>query len=58
MSPQRFRYSGYLRPITYIFDIGVFSVLALQFSFSPLQWGYFVLFHIFAWGILSIKIGF
>ena len=58
MSPQRFRYSGYLRPITYIFDIGVFSVLALQFNFSPLQWGYFVLFHILAWGILSIKLGF
>ena len=58
MSPQRFRYSGYLRPITYIFDIAVFSVLALQFGFSVLQWGYFVFFHILAWGILSLKLEF
>lgn len=58
MSPQRFRYSGYLRPITYIFDISVFSILALQFDIKPVDWGYFVGFHIIAWGILSIKSGF
>jgi len=58
MSPQRYRYSGYLRPITYIFDISVLSVVALQFGFSLLQWGCFVLFHALSWGILSVKLGF
>ena len=57
MSPQRFRYSGYLRPITYIFDIGVFSLFSLQFGFD-IKFGVFVLFHILAWIILAYKLGF
>jgi putative colanic acid biosynthesis UDP-glucose lipid carrier transferase len=58
MAPGRFRYSGYLRPINYLYDIGVIGLLSLQFDLSPEQTGLFVLFHIIAWGILSIKSGF
>ncbi|QTY26405.1 exopolysaccharide biosynthesis polyprenyl glycosylphosphotransferase [Flavobacterium sp. CS20] len=53
---KRWRYIGYLRPIIYVIDISVISILAIWLlSLSLNEAISFVLFHSIAWLILSLK---
>ncbi|MGM0634654.1 MAG: exopolysaccharide biosynthesis polyprenyl glycosylphosphotransferase [Bacteroidota bacterium] len=52
------RYSGYLRPITYLIDLSLLSLFAIQFEFDSNAFLYFVLFNASAWVVLSFKTDF
>lgn len=52
---KRGRYSGYLRPIAYLVDICIISLLALQFDFELVDFLNFVLYIMLGWIILSTK---
>lgn len=49
------RYSGYLRPTTFLVDWIILVILAYQFQFEAELWFYFSIFSIFTWMILSLK---
>lgn len=55
MSSKVGRYSGYLRPITFLVDWSFLILLAYQFNFSPQEWLYFSLYAVFSWVLLSLK---
>ncbi len=55
---SRGRYSGYLRPISYLIDLAIISVLAVQFDFSAVNHLSFIAFSALAWIILSLKTNF
>lgn len=48
------RYSGYLRPISYLIDLGIINGIAIMFFFKNINPMNFVLFISLAWIILSI----
>lgn len=58
MVSKQGRYSGYLRPISYVIDLAIISVLAAQFEFSAVDYLSYFTFTTFAWVILSLKINF
>ena len=58
MVSKQGRYSGYLRPISYVIDLAIISVLAAQFEFSVLDYLSYFTFTTIAWVILSLKINF
>lgn len=49
------RYSGYLRPITYLVDWGALVLWAYQFDFNLQDWAYFSIFATLSWILLSLK---
>ncbi|GGE02341.1 exopolysaccharide biosynthesis polyprenyl glycosylphosphotransferase [Psychroflexus salis] len=49
------RYSGYLRPLTFVVDWTILILLAYAFSFDSKQWAFFSLYAVFSWIIISIK---
>lgn len=55
---KRGRYSGYLRPIAYLIDIGIIGILALEFNLELIDYLNFVLYTTIAWIILSAKTNF
>lgn len=52
------RYSGYIRPLSYIIDLAIISVFAAQFEFSLVDHLSYVAFTATAWIILSLKSNF
>lgn len=52
------RYSGYIRPLSYIIDLAIISVFAVQFEFSLVDHLSYVAFTATAWIILSLKSNF
>lgn len=48
------RYSGYLRPISYLIDLSIINTLAILFFFKSIDSHVFVLVISFAWIVLSI----
>ena len=55
MSSKVGRYSGYLRPITFIVDWVILVTLAFPFQFSLENWTFYSLYAISSWIILSLK---
>ena len=55
---KRGRYSGLLRPISYVIDLTIIHVLAYQFFDTQLQYLHFIIFVSLAWVILSLKSNF
>lgn len=55
MSNKVGRYSGYLRPITFLVDWSIIIILGYSFQFSEEEWLYFSLYAIFSWVLLSLK---
>ncbi|GGE33694.1 exopolysaccharide biosynthesis polyprenyl glycosylphosphotransferase [Psychroflexus planctonicus] len=49
------RYSGYLRPLTFVVDWTILITFAYYFNFETEQWFYFSIFSVFSWIILSLK---
>ncbi|OAB80216.1 exopolysaccharide biosynthesis polyprenyl glycosylphosphotransferase [Cochleicola gelatinilyticus] len=55
---KRGRYSGYLRPISYVIDLLIIHVLAHQFFERNFEYLNYIIFISLAWIILSIKSNF
>lgn len=55
---KRGRYSGLLRPISYVIDLTIIHALAYQFFDTQLQYLHFMIFVSLAWVILSLKSNF
>jgi len=55
---KRGRYSGYLRPFSYLVDLFVINYLAMEIFFENMPYINFVFFTSIAWIILSIKSNF
>lgn len=55
---KRGRYSGYLRPISYLIDLIIINVLAYVFFSNNLQILNFIIFTSLAWLVLSFKSSF
>ncbi|PKA82907.1 putative colanic acid biosynthesis UDP-glucose lipid carrier transferase [Ulvibacter sp. MAR_2010_11] len=55
---KRGRYSGLLRPISYVIDLSIIHVLAYQFFTSELHFIHYIIFVSIAWIILSLKSNF
>jgi putative colanic acid biosynthesis UDP-glucose lipid carrier transferase len=55
---KRGRYSGYLRPLSYIIDLIIINVFAYVFFSNNLQILNFIIFTSFAWLVLSFKSSF
>jgi len=49
------RYSGYLRPISYIIDLGIIHILAYQFFSSSFHFINYTIFISLAWIVLSLR---
>ncbi|MFN2261075.1 MAG: undecaprenyl-phosphate glucose phosphotransferase [Psychroflexus sp.] len=58
MKAKSGRYSGLLRPISYIIDIGILVFLAQQFQFEPVTYFVFCAYVILSWVLLSLKSNF
>ena len=52
------RYSGYLRPISYLIDLSIINVLAYLFFLNNFQILNFIIFTSIAWVVLSLKSNF
>jgi len=52
------RYSGYLRPISYLIDLSIINVLAYLFFLNNFQISNFIIFTSIAWVVLSLKSNF
>ncbi|MFT5102670.1 MAG: putative colanic acid biosynthesis UDP-glucose lipid carrier transferase [Candidatus Latescibacterota bacterium] len=52
------RYSGYLRPISYVIDLLIIHILASQFFDKNFEYLNYIIFVSFAWIVLSIKSNF
>mgnify|MGYP005808389615 FL=1 len=52
------RYSGYLRPISYVIDLFIIHILASQFFDKNFEYLNYIIFVSFAWIVLSIKSNF
>ena len=52
------RYSGYLRPISYLIDLSIINVLAYLFFLNNFQISNFIIFTSIAWIVLSLKSNF
>lgn len=52
------RYSGFIRPLSYLIDYAVILTLALQFDFEPENYTAYALYVLIGWLILSVKSGF
>jgi putative colanic acid biosynthesis UDP-glucose lipid carrier transferase len=52
------RYSGYLRPITFLVDWFILVTLAFSFQFETEFWAYFSVFSIASWVLLALKTGY
>lgn len=55
MNPKQGRYSIFLRPIAYLIDLAIILVFALQFQFSIVNYGYYVIFTSVGWLFLSFN---
>ena len=55
MSSSVGRYSGYLRPITFLVDWTILIALVYPFQFETELWFYFALYAIPSWILLSLK---
>lgn len=55
---KRGRFSGYLRPISYLIDLSIINVLAFMFFSNNFQILNFVIFTSIAWIVLSLKSNF
>ncbi|TXK72550.1 undecaprenyl-phosphate glucose phosphotransferase [Mesonia sp. HuA40] len=58
MNKRQGRYSPYLRPLTYIIDVGFILVFALIFKFQAIDFLNFTLFVSVGWLLLSVNTGF
>ena len=52
------RYSGYLRPISYVIDLLIIHILASQFFDKNFEYLNYIIFVSFAWIVLSLKSNF
>lgn len=52
------RYSKYLRPISYLIDLFIIAILAVQFGFAPMNLLSYIAFTSVAWIILALKSNF
>ena len=52
------RYSGYLRPISYVIDLLIIHILASQFFDKNFEYLNYVIFVSLAWIVLSLKSNF
>ena len=52
------RYSGFIRPLSYLIDYAIILLLALEFQFDPLDYLGFAVYVLIGWLILSVKSGF
>jgi len=55
---KRGRYSGYIRPISYLIDLSIINVLAYMFFSTNFQIVNFIIFTTVAWVILSLRSNF
>lgn len=55
---KRGRFSGYIRPISYLIDLSIINVLAFMFFSNNFQILNFVIFTSIAWIVLSLKSNF
>ncbi|HET8886310.1 MAG TPA: undecaprenyl-phosphate glucose phosphotransferase [Salinimicrobium sp.] len=58
MIVKKGRYSGYIRPITYLIDFGIINLLALEFGLQLIEYLNFVIYATLGWIILSAKTNF
>ena len=58
MVVKKGRYSGYIRPITYLIDFGIINLLALEFNLNIIDYFNFALYATLGWIILSAKTNF
>lgn len=58
MISKQGRYSRYLRPVSYLIDLSIISVLAVQFNLSTPDLISYIVFISIGWIVLSLKIDF
>lgn len=58
MNKRQGRYSPYLRPLTYIIDVGFILVFALIFKFQAIDFLNYTLFVSVGWLLISVNTGF
>lgn len=58
MLARQGRYSGYIRPLSYLIDLAIISIFAIQFEFSLVDHLSYVAFTATAWIILSLRSNF